>query len=161
MMLELLDLYQGQSVRAGAMEFLYDLMKERDPEINISHSTLPTFEQHRQFVTRRPYRFWYLIGQPVSTARAGEDVWIGYISATHNNEIGIVIRKPYRSRGYGPAAILKFMAVHRPLPAVPAERSGYWLANIAPENTHSQHMFGRLGFTKIQSTYARLEEESR
>ena len=55
-MVKLLDIYQGSGIRTGALEFLYELMRERDPEISISHSTLPTFEQHRQFVTRRPYR---------------------------------------------------------------------------------------------------------
>ena len=102
MTIRLLDLYEGQGIRLGALEFLYELMRERDPEINISHSTLPTFEQHRQFVTRRPYRCWFLIKrEPLD--------WVGYVSATHQNEIGVVISKAYRGYGYGPAAIRQLM----------------------------------------------------
>lgn len=150
-MIKLLDVYQAGALRAGALEWLYELLKERDPEINISHRDLPTFEQHRQFVTRRPYRFWYVIERQPEGKE--EPVWVGYISATHNNEIGIVLRKAYRGCGYGPEAIQGLIGHHHPNPAEPSVRSGAWLANIAPANDHSKHVFKRLGFRKIQETY--------
>ncbi len=156
-MLKLLDIYQAGAIRPGALEFLYELMKEREPEINISHRELPSFEQHRQFVTRRPYRFWYLIERAAEGRE--EPVWIGYVSATHANEIGIVLRKAYRGNGFGPAAIRQLVALHRPNPPEPGVRSGRWLANIAPMNEHSRHVFEKkLGFRRIQETY-QLEEE--
>lgn len=155
-MIKLIDVYEGQGIRAGALEFLYELMKERDPEINISHSTLPTFEQHRQFVTRRPYRCWYLIEQP---APCPPSLWAGYASATHSNEIGVVLVKKARGLGIGPAAVRQLMQHHQPLPADPGVRNGHWLANIAPGNEHSIHVFERLGFRKISETYALTEEE--
>lgn len=165
-MIKLLDLYQAGQIRPGALEFLYELMQERDPEINISHRELPSFEQHRGFVTRRPYRFWYLLAADPQPPRddgfggqiAFEPVWVGYISATEANEIGVVLRKLYRGRGYGPAAIQQFMQWHRPNPPAESSRNGYWLANIAPGNEHSKHVFEKLGFRKIQETFA-LEEE--
>lgn len=154
--LKLLDVYQGTAIRAGALEFLYELMKERDPEVNISHSTLPSFEQHRQFVTRRPFRLWFLIER----APMGNEppAWLGYISATGLNEIGIVLRRQYRGNGFGPQAIGLLTQAHQPLPAEPSVRNGRWLANIAPTNEHSKHTFMKLGFTKIQETYALHEE---
>lgn len=156
-MLKLLDIYGAGGIRPGALEFLYELMKEREPEINISHRALPTFEQHRQFVTRRPYRFWYLIERQ---AEGREDpVWIGFISATADNEIGIVIRKAYRGCGFGPQAIQMLMAVHRPNPTEPSVRTGNWVANIAPGNAHSKHVFESLGFRRIQETFEYIKEE--
>lgn len=155
-MIRLLDIYHGSNIRPGALEFLYELMKEREPEINISHRELPSFQAHRQYVTRRPYRFWYLLERQ---AEGREDpVWIGYISATHANEIGIVIRKPYRGNGFGPMAIRMLTQFHRPNPAAPGVRNGHWMANIAPANAHSKHVFEHLGFREIQRTYEFNEE---
>lgn len=156
-MIKLLDLYQGGTIRPAGLEFLYELMKEREPEINISHRALPSFEQHRQFVTRRPYRFWYLLERQAEGKE--EPVWVGYISATHDNEIGIVIRKNYRGCGFGPQAIQALIAIHRPNPAEPSVRSGNWLANIAPGNAHSKHVFESLGFKRVQETYEFIKEE--
>lgn len=143
----LTNLYVGNLVRPGAVEFLYELMKERDPEINISHSTLPTFEQHQAFVERQPYRLWYLIDHK-------EEGWVGYVSATERNEIGIVLKKSARGRGFGPRALQLFIADNHPLASAPSQRNGRWLANIAPTNPHSRHVFEKLGFRKIQETFA-------
>ena len=35
MTIHLLDVYEGQGIRAGALEFLYELMKERDADEGI------------------------------------------------------------------------------------------------------------------------------
>ena len=157
-MIRLLDVYQAGTIRPGALEFLYELMKEREPEVNISHRAFPSFEQHRQYVTRRPYRFWYLIERQAEGKE--EPVWIGFISATHANEIGIVIRKPFRGNGFGPMAIGQLMLGHKPNPAEPGVRTGNWVANIAPANQHSQRTFAKLGFRKIQETFELLTEEA-
>ena len=152
-MLKFLDVYKAGD---AGMEFLYLLMQEREPEINISHRGLPTFEQHRQFVTRRPYRFWYILER---APEGREDVtWIGTVSATPANEIGVVLRKQYRGNGFGPMAVRMLMQMHRPNPAEPGVRNGNWLANIAPGNAHSQHVFQALGFREIQRTYEYNEE---
>jgi RimJ/RimL family protein N-acetyltransferase len=160
--IKLLDVYQAGAIRPGALEWLYDLIKERDPEINISHSTLPSFEQHRQFVTRRPYRFWYLIEYtPEQTEmRPPPAYFVGYISATHANEIGIVLKKCWRGIGCGPVAIRMLIALHSPNPADASVRNGHWLANIAPANEHSRHVFTSLGFRKIQETFEFQSEEN-
>lgn len=157
-MIKLLDVYQAGVIRPGALEWLYELMKERDPEINISHSTMPSFEQHRQYVSRRPYRFWYLLERQPEGKE--EPVLVGYISATHANEIGIVLKKAYRSCGFGPEAIKALIGHHRPNPAEPSVRNGSWTANIAPANEHSKHVFKSLGFRKIQETFIYHSEET-
>ena len=157
----LLDVYLGHTVRAGAAKFLYELMKERDPEINISHSALPIYDEHLTFIRSRPFRCWYLIEHraetPEQAAAVGgyiAPVWCGYVSATERNEIGIVLRKAWRGKGIGPVAVAALIAKHDPLPADPTKRNGRWLANIAPANEHSKHVFQKLGFIEIQRTYA-------
>lgn len=140
----LTDIYEDHT--QIVLEFLYELMKERDPEINISHSTLPTFEEHTNFFLSRPFAHWLLIHTETGLA--------GYISATHNNEIGIVLRINYRGYGIGPEAVRQFTRDYSPLPAIPSKRRGCWLANVAPTNPRSSRMFEKLGFKLTQLTYA-------
>jgi RimJ/RimL family protein N-acetyltransferase len=141
--IRLVDVYKD---REKAMRFLYELIEERmtEPDVNIS-ATMPTWQQHRQFVCRHPYRYWYLL-------EVGGEL-VGYVSATDRNEIGIVLRKSARGKGYGPAAVKLFTDSHEPLPAIPSARSGRWLANINPKNERSIKMFSGLGFKHLQNTY--------
>lgn len=157
--MRLVDIYHGTGVTPGAIEFLYGLIEQRmtEPEVNIS-ATMPTLEQHRQFVHRRPYRCWYLIEPPLTNPTHNDlpmqPVRVGYVSATQRNEIGIVLMKEYRGRGYGAQAVRLLMDLHLPLPAIPSERRGRWIANVAPGNEHSKHLFGdKLGGKLIQHTY--------
>ena len=144
MSMHLVDVYE--SGRA-AIDFLFSLIKERmtEPEISVS-ATMPTYDEHCAFVRGKPYAWWYLVmanGEPV-----------GYVSATRRNEIGIVLTKDSRGKGYGPRALTLFMRRHYPLPAVPSERRGEWLANINPANARSIRVFEKLGFKHIQNTYS-------
>ena len=41
--------------------FLYDLLKERKPNVNISHGKMPTYVQHIKFIESKPYSKWYII----------------------------------------------------------------------------------------------------
>ena len=151
-MIRLVDVYQGTGVAPGAIEFLYQLIEQRmtEPEVNIS-ATMPTLEQHRQFVHRRPFRCWYLIEVECPVSGAG---WVGYVSATQRNEIGVVLLKEHRGQGFGAQAVRTLLDLHQPLPAIPSERRGEWLANINPANEASTALFRSLGFTHIQNTYA-------
>lgn len=168
MAIKLLDLYEGTGIRSGALEFLYELMRERqaEPEVNISNSGLPTFEHHRAFWTRRPYRAAYLIEFAAETPEQARSaggfiapVWVGYVSATNRNEIDIVLLKDHRGRGIGPEAVREFTRRHQPLQAQAGERRGHWLANINPANERSIKTFTKLGFRKIQETFQLIEEE--
>lgn len=131
------------------IEWLYKLLREREEEHqhNISFK-LPPFDEHVRFVQSNPYRYWYLIeGTPPLGL-------LGYISATHRNEIGVVLTKWARGRGFGTQAVSQFVTSHKPLPEVPSERAGRWLANINPANAASIAMFKGCGFSLLQHTYA-------
>lgn len=163
-MISLINLYDDTGApRKHAEQFLYELMIERqqDPEVNISHQGLPTMAQHEAFVRRKPYRFWYLIDW-LQPGPRGDRLWVGYVSATHNNEIGIIIQRSSRGVGLGPMAVRMFLANHHPEPGMASTRADRWLANVAPGNERSKAMFNKLGFTVIQHTYAlpnQFEEE--
>lgn len=148
--MRLVPVHDEQGVASDRMvEWLYELLREREDEHqnNISFK-LPEFDEHIRFVQSNPYRYWYLIEAPAPMGL------VGYISATRRNEIGIVLKRTARRRGYGGAALQQFIDTHKPLPAIPSERSGRWLANINPANEASKALFRSLGFSHIQETFA-------
>jgi len=130
-----------------ALEFLYSLLQDRPPGSNISHKTLPSYKAHCEFVNNVPYRYWYLIKEEEMDLD-----WVGYIYATHRNEIGIMLKKECRGAGLGQEALKGFLENHDPAPAIPSERNGNWVANVAVGNTRSHKLFGKFG-QMISMTY--------
>lgn len=135
--IRLVDVYQGSSVYEQTLEYLYLLLAERPPEANISHRQMPTMEQHRQFVDRRPYEAWYLI-ESTST----KDL-VGSVYLTHAREVGIFIKAGHQGEGYGVAAVKELIRQH----------PGKLLANVAPSNQRSIEFFKRMGWKQIQVTF--------
>ena len=117
-------------------EFLFDLLKQREGTVNISHKSLPDWEEHIQYVKKHDYQSWDIIWV--------ENTRIGNIYLTKNNEIGIFIDKKLQFHGYGSKALEEFM-----------KKNGKkrYLANINPTNYKSIQFFGIHGFTHIQNTY--------
>lgn len=125
-----------------AAHTLYDLMKEREPHVNISHQALPSFETHLKFLATRPYAAWYLIVDEMDPATT-PPVNVGAIYLSKQREVGLFVFKDHQGKGYGTAALAKLIAQH----------PGKILANIAPGNKASQAFFKNAGFRHIQETY--------
>ena len=117
-------------------KFLFDLLKQREGIVNISHKSLPTWEEHVEFIKNNTYQSWEIIW--VDNARIGD------IYLTDRDEIGIFLDKESQSNGYGSIAINEFM-----------KKNGKkrYLANINPTNYKSIQFFGKHGFIHIQNTY--------
>ena len=117
-------------------KFLFDLLKQREGIVNISHKSLPTWEEHVEFIKNNTYQSWDIIWV--------DDVRIGNIYLTDRDEIGIFLDKEFQSNGYGSIAINEFM-----------KKNGKkrYLANINPTNYKSIQFFGKHGFIHIQNTY--------
>ena len=117
-------------------KFLFDLLKQREGIVNISHKSLPTWEEHVEFIKNNTYQSWDIIWV--------DNVRIGNIYLTDRDEIGIFLDKKSQSNGYGSIAINEFM-----------KKNGKkrYLANINPTNYKSIQFFGKNGFIHIQNTY--------
>lgn len=126
---------------------LYELLLERDPNVNISHMVVPSFDQHASFVQHRPYREWLLIVEDASLEV------VGAIILTENNEIGIGIFKAHQRKGIAHMAIWELMSRYQPLHAITGRRAGHFIANINPDNEASIKLFTGLGARHIQNTY--------
>jgi RimJ/RimL family protein N-acetyltransferase len=115
---------------------LYELLRERDDTVNISHKEMPSFDEHCRFVESHPYMAWYFIVQA--------DKVVGTCYLTKQGEIGAQVFKAYRGHGYGRDAVKVLMWKH-------GDRR--YLANINPRNEASIAMFGKLGFKQCQVTF--------
>lgn len=130
--MNLVDVYETHNAEL----ILYRLLRDRDPKINISHTEMPTFDEHVDFIESRPYAAWYLV--------QNEGANIGSVYLTRDDEIGVFIFKRHHGHGYGPKAVEQLMEYH------PRDR---YYANIAPMNQISKKVFQRLGFRKHQETF--------
>ena len=116
--------------------FLYDLLKERNSKINISHKRMPTWEEHVRFVKSKPYSKWYII--------YNKDEKIGSILLTFENEVGIFIKNDVQHKGTGSVALQLLIKKNPHL---------RYLANINPKNKESIKFFKKNNFKLIQYTY--------
>lgn len=119
----------------GADKILYELLKTRTPEDNISHKVMPTFSAHKRFVYSAPYEAWFLIQV--------DKEYVGSIYLTYQSEIGVFTFPQYES--YRMPAVAEFMA-GQPL-GKPIH------ANVNPANKKKIAMLKKLGFKLIQHTY--------
>jgi len=125
-----------RAIKKSDLNFLYELLKERDSRANISHKKMPSIKQHEKFIQSKPYSKWYII------QNSNKDV--GSIYLSKNNEIGIFLIKKNQSRGIG------FNALKLLIKKNPKIR---YLANVNPKNKKSIEFFKKNGFKLIQYTY--------
>ena len=130
-----------QEVTSTDYKFLFSLLKERDPKINISHKKIPTYQQHKKFVSSKPYKKWYII--------KFNKIKIGSIYLSKNNEIGIFIKNDFQNHKFGNDVLRIFMLQY------PQDR---YLANISPKNKKSIKFFTNNGFKLIQYTYELMKD---
>ena len=123
-----------------AVDILYSLLAERTKEESISHSAMPSLDDHRRFVRSNPYQSWYLI-------QVKED-YVGCCYITRAREIGISVFKAHRRNGYARLALQMLMELW----------PGKFYANINPGNSKSHDLFESLGFNLLQMTYVKQKK---
>jgi len=121
--------------------FLYLLLAERKPYMNISHKEMPSYTMHQNFVTSNPYKGWWVIAY-------GEDL-VGSVYLGKEDNIGIFIKEQCHHMGVGTAALNFIYKTFEDVELI--------YANIAPLNSGSIAFFVNNGF-KYQSTLKEGEE---
>lgn len=122
-------------------ETLYRLLKDRQHAI--SHASLPTFEQHRQFVLTHPYRVWYIV-------KIAEN-YVGTIYILRSNTIGVNIEEAYL---YRLNEILQYiMKRHRPLSPIESVRVAKFSINVSPKNMALANALEKMTAKIVQLTY--------
>jgi len=131
-----ISLISLRTVRDSDGEFLFELLKERDPQANISHKKMPSYDEHIKFIKSKPYTRWYIILK--SKQR------VGSIYLSKNDEIRIFLSKEYQKKNIGNTALVELIRKN------PRKR---YLANVNPKNKKSIKFFKNNNFKLIQNTY--------
>jgi len=130
-----------KSVTNSDIEFLFDLLKERDPSTNISHKKMPTYDEHVKFVKSKPYSKWYIIFKSKQK--------VGSIYLSKNNEVGIFIFKKFQGKNIGDFALNDL---------IKKNPRKLFLANVNPKNKKSIQFFKNNKFKLIQYTFERTKQ---
>lgn len=146
--LKSLDLISIEFTRVSGQEedvqILYDLLHHR--RRNISHTAMPSLEDHRRFVLGHPYRFWYLVRQ--------NDAIVGSVYFHFDNSIGI--NMPNQSSSVVSATLKEALRIHRPLQGRKSVRSRIFFVNASPEDESLEVALRSLGWDVLQVSYAKL-----
>jgi hypothetical protein len=123
-------------------EFLYKLLKERDPKNNISHKKVPTFSQHVKFIKSKPYSKWYII--------YADKEKCGTVYLSELNEIAFQLKKEFYHKE------IEYYVLKLIMKKSPHSR---YLANVNPNNKKKIDFLKKNGFKLIQYTYEFLPED--
>ena len=125
-----------RNIKKSDYQFLYDLLLQRRKIVNISHKKMPTYEEHVNFVSSKPYSKWYII--EIDGKRSGS------IYLTKQNEVGMhLLRKYDKKKIY--LNIIRKITIEHP--------KNSFLMNISPKNKQYIDVAKILGFRMIQHTY--------
>ena len=125
-----------QPIRKLDYLFLYEMLKERKPEENISHKEIPSMKQHISFISSKPYSKWYIILYKKEKA--------GTIYLSKQDEIGIHIKNDYKNLEID-KDVVRIIIKKNP-------RKKYF-ANISIKNRKLMKFFESQKFCKLQVTY--------
>jgi len=125
-------------VTKNHMLFLYELLKNKDPNSNISHKKMPSYDEHVEFVMSKPYTNWYIIECDKKN--------VGTIYLSKQDEIGISINNDYEYDQIVKTALKLLMKLN------PRKR---YLAKVSPNDVRSQEFLLKNGFTGLENIYER------
>tara|TARA_Y100001968_G_C19260693_1_gene669097 strand:- start:476 stop:919 length:444 start_codon:yes stop_codon:yes gene_type:complete len=124
------------------LDSLYTILDSR--KFNISHSSMPTYSEHCNFVQNNPYRFWYFVEKNSKI--------IGTIYITYENNIGINLINPEKDHYFESLKLI--FSKHKPLPPKNSIISKYFIINSNPNNINLINALNELRTDHIQNSYA-------
>ena len=124
--------------------FLYKLLKLRIQKETISHKKLPSIEKHKDFISSKPYRYWFMV--------KFLDKYYGSVYLTKSNSITIHLIenniKVYKE-------VLIFIVNNiKPLKPIRSVRSANYILNFPVNENFYSKVVEDLGGKKIQFTYS-------
>ena len=129
------NLVKLKEVTEDNAEFLYEMLKERDSTVNVTHQKLPLFNEHLEFIKSKPYDAWYIIEI--------ESKQVGHIYIDNENRIGWFIKIEFKGFGFVIPAFEELKILHK--------RKNY-LGKVNPNNFEAQNLLTKLKFV-LKNTY--------
>jgi len=130
-----------KEVDLSCSDILYRLLNQR--QNSISHKIMPSLSDHKKFVKKHPYLYWYIFSVG--------DIAIGTFYIKKDNSIGININNPSILIV---KKILKFIFENfKPEKEIPSHTPNYFYINLADTNDKMKKILFKLGFLPIQVSY--------
>ena len=129
------NLVKLKEVTEDNAEFLYEMLKERDSTVNVTHQKLPLFNEHLEFIKSKPYDAWYIIEI--------ESKQVGHIYIDNKNRIGWFIKREFKGFGFVIPAFEELKILHK--------RKNYF-GKVNPNNFEAQNLLTKLKFV-LKTTY--------
>tara|TARA_Y100001936_G_scaffold39291_1_gene37625 strand:- start:21022 stop:21504 length:483 start_codon:yes stop_codon:yes gene_type:complete len=144
------------SISLNNINYLYQLLQERDSSITITQKNLPTITEHKIFVENQmksingnkneilkmkqdPYDGWYII--------TSENLDLGSIWIEENGNIGLQIQKQYQNLGIGVIAFKKIQILHE---------KNFYKTTVSHQNQNSIKFCEKMGFKLKEKTSDRI-----
>lgn len=127
---------------SAQIETLYTQLKKR--LYSISHKSVPSFDEHTEFVQNHPYRKWIIV-KNAETA-------IGNVYIQFDNSIGLNVDSSVTLEQI--LEILKQVYISNlPLPEVPSVRFGEFFLRVSSDNHMLQERLSCIGFREVERTF--------
>ena len=110
---------------------------------NISHTSMPTFQEHKTFVLNHPYRYWCFVKINKKN--------IGTLYLSNLNTIGINILDEHKEKIE--ETLIKVKETFKPLPAIKSVRGSYFVVNVATDDHQLAETLRRFGGQENQKTF--------
>jgi len=123
-------------------ELLYQQLGSRSS--NISHNELPSYEKHRDFVAKHPYRAWFII--------KSRDLVLGNVYIQYDNSIGLNCYDQITKTQIKSILDLIYIKL-QPLDPIPSVRSDKFFINIPSSNINLQTKLKNLGLKESQRSF--------
>ena len=124
------------------LNLLYLQLKKRS--YHVSHKSLPSFKEHKDFVNNNPYRAWFIVKH--------ESTYIGNIYIQFDNSIGLNFEENITSDQI--QKILSLICSKLPpLESIHSSRLGSYFVNVPSSNISLQKKLTLIKCTEIQRSY--------
>jgi len=120
---------------------LYVLLTRR--EYSISHKTIPSISEHRDFVSEHPYVVWYILSKNTSL--------FGSVYVQFDNSIGINLLE-YCEKDIL-TVINHIRNNHKPLQSIKSVRRDEFFVNVASENTNLIKILRNMNKDEFQRSF--------
>tara|TARA_B100000579_G_C22705938_1_gene792115 strand:+ start:468 stop:893 length:426 start_codon:yes stop_codon:yes gene_type:complete len=121
---------------------LFEQLKRRVH--SISHDNLPTYEEHKLFVTENPYRAWFIV-------KKGKEI-LGNVYVQNDNSVGLNNLDNVET-----AVIKEILKVIRyklqPLSPIPSVRYKDFHLNVSVSNVKLQNKLKEIGYKVSQISF--------
>lgn len=123
-------------------ELLYQLLLNRTN--SISHTNMPTYQEHENFVRNHPYRAWSIV-----ISETGDVLGAWYLKT--DNSIGINLLDQFKTVV---RQIMSFVCLyHEPLNPIPSVVPPYFFVNASTDNVQLIEYLKEFEFSNIQVSF--------